>query len=130
MATVAATISANPSAKPVSMIFGLSSGSSTDELPCDHRSTTMTDEHGYDLSCRTFWRGGSSFWTAPIVLNVSSPFQMLDHEKTRQSDLRSGGSPWERDSRSLKKGALRTDLKCDVLVVGGGITGALIAHYI
>jgi glycine/D-amino acid oxidase-like deaminating enzyme len=43
-------------------------------------------------------------------------------------DLRTGRSVWEgRRAAKVRHGALSTDLACDVLVIGAGITGAMIA---
>jgi len=48
---------------------------------------------------------------------------------TRHKDLRTGVSVWEgMRRRSVQVGALRRDLRTDVLVVGAGISGALIAE--
>lgn len=54
---------------------------------------------------------------------------MLDPDTTEQDDLREGDPPW----RCLSRGApprLARDTKCDVLVVGAGITGALMAEHL
>lgn len=55
---------------------------------------------------------------------------MLNPETTRQDDLRSGGGPWLPGiGRPIGK-ALHSDIRCDVAIVGGGITGALIAEHL
>lgn len=47
---------------------------------------------------------------------------------TKARDLRTGRSVWEgRDAAKVRHARLRGDLKTDVLVVGAGITGAMIA---
>ncbi len=47
---------------------------------------------------------------------------------TKARDLRTGRSVWEgRDAAKVRHARLRSDLKTDVLVVGAGITGAMIA---
>ena len=47
---------------------------------------------------------------------------------TKARDLRTGRSVWEgRDAAKVRHARLRRDLKTDVLVVGAGITGAMIA---
>jgi glycine/D-amino acid oxidase-like deaminating enzyme len=48
---------------------------------------------------------------------------------TRKRDLRTGRSVWEgRDAAKVRHGRLRKPLTTDVLVVGAGITGAMIAE--
>ncbi|QCK85088.1 FAD-binding oxidoreductase [Phreatobacter aquaticus] len=54
---------------------------------------------------------------------------MLDPETTRQADLREGRGPW-RDNRIDLPWQPNTDERCDILVVGAGITGALVAHHL
>ncbi len=55
---------------------------------------------------------------------------MLDINDTDQSDLRSDQSPWRRLTSDLRDGPVTTDFRCDVLIVGGGITGALMAQHL
>ncbi|MFK8251766.1 NAD(P)/FAD-dependent oxidoreductase [Ancylobacter terrae] len=55
---------------------------------------------------------------------------MLDANKTEQKDLRGGESPWQSGFTRPRRRALDHSLKCDVLVVGGGITGALVAQHL
>jgi glycine/D-amino acid oxidase-like deaminating enzyme len=53
---------------------------------------------------------------------------ILDSDDTEQADLRGGCSPWfETDQHSVPLG-VRESMKCDALIVGGGITGSLIAE--
>ena len=51
---------------------------------------------------------------------------VLDSDDTQQADLRGGRSPW------FGQQAVRPDvgenIKCDALIVGGGITGSLVAE--
>lgn len=55
---------------------------------------------------------------------------MLDPDSTRQDDLRSGRGPWlAGPPRATSKG-LDRDIRCDVVIVGGGITGALAAEHL
>ncbi len=54
---------------------------------------------------------------------------MLDINTTEQSDLRSDQSPWRRLSSDLRDGPVLADFRCDVLIIGGGITGALMAQH-
>lgn len=55
---------------------------------------------------------------------------MLDINDTEQSDLRSEQSPWHGRGFDLRDGRVSADLRCDVLIVGGGITGALMAQHL
>jgi glycine/D-amino acid oxidase-like deaminating enzyme len=55
---------------------------------------------------------------------------MLDINTTEQSDLRSDQSPWSRLASDLRDGLVTGDVRCDVLIVGGGITGALMAQHL
>ena len=52
---------------------------------------------------------------------------MLDAANTTQDDLRTGRAPWSDRSRPTRQ-ALKQDRRCEVLVVGGGITGAMVAE--
>ncbi len=53
---------------------------------------------------------------------------ILDPDDTEQADLRGGRSPWFAALQHVKRLDLGEDIKCDALVVGGGITGSLIAE--
>ncbi|MGO4667568.1 NAD(P)/FAD-dependent oxidoreductase [Bosea sp. 2RAB26] len=55
---------------------------------------------------------------------------MLDPDDTRQSDLRSGSSPWRADAGHPRGETLEADLRCDVAIIGGGITGAMLAEHL
>lgn len=55
---------------------------------------------------------------------------MLDPQSTRQDDLRTGRGPWRPVLERPSGRALETDTRCDVAIVGGGITGALIAEHL
>jgi glycine/D-amino acid oxidase-like deaminating enzyme len=52
------------------------------------------------------------------------PSQLANHH-----DLRSGRSPWDGGGRPARR-SLDRDLRCDVLVVGAGITGAMVAEHL
>lgn len=54
---------------------------------------------------------------------------MLDPETTRHDDLRSGSGPWHAGARPAGR-RLEQDTRCDVAIVGGGITGALLAEHL
>jgi len=56
------------------------------------------------------------------------PITILDSDDTRQADLRGGGSPWFAASGLAGRPACSEDLSCDALIVGGGITGSLVAE--
>ncbi len=55
---------------------------------------------------------------------------MRDNLATRQDDLRSGASPWRAGIARPPGRALDADLRCDVAIVGAGITGALLAEHL
>lgn len=46
------------------------------------------------------------------------------------ADLRSAQSPWQRLAQDQRDGRVAADMACDVLIVGGGITGALLAEHL
>lgn len=52
----------------------------------------------------------------------------LDSEDTEQADLRGGHSPWFAAGRHAVRLDLVENIDCDALIVGGGITGSLIAE--
>src|SRR6185437_8418914 len=52
----------------------------------------------------------------------------LDQDETEQADLRGGRSPWFARGSSDPFPGVAENLKCDALIVGGGITGALVAE--
>lgn len=54
---------------------------------------------------------------------------MLDPETTRHADLRSGAGPWRAGAPRPPGRPLERDIRCDVAIVGGGITGAFLAEH-
>jgi glycine/D-amino acid oxidase-like deaminating enzyme len=48
--------------------------------------------------------------------------------KISHRDLRYGSSPWEKDIPHRLETALRKNLRCDALIIGGGVSGALLAE--
>src|SRR5688500_10865276 len=62
--------------------------------------------------------------------NRGFPAQMLDEHATEQLDLRGGRTPWLAGFQRLRREALTTDLRCEVLIVGAGITGSLAAEHL
>jgi len=52
----------------------------------------------------------------------------FDSETTEQTDLRGGRSPWLSQLEHVLHRPVTGDLRCDVLIVGCGITGALMAE--
>lgn len=57
-----------------------------------------------------------------IVISV------LDPDNTEQADLRGGRSPWFATGRHAVSLEVAENMKCDALVIGGGITGSLVAE--
>lgn len=55
---------------------------------------------------------------------------MPDPDETRQDDLRSGSSPWHAGPARPASRMIDADIRCDVAVIGGGITGALAAEHL
>ncbi|TAJ31202.1 FAD-dependent oxidoreductase [Bosea sp. (in: a-proteobacteria)] len=55
---------------------------------------------------------------------------MLDPQTTRHDDLRKGQGPWLPGIPRPPGGRLEADTRCDVVVVGAGITGALMAEHL
>jgi glycine/D-amino acid oxidase-like deaminating enzyme len=53
---------------------------------------------------------------------------VLDTDDTEQADLRGGVSPWFAAGRHPVRLDIDQDIKCDALIVGGGITGSLLAE--
>ncbi len=54
----------------------------------------------------------------------------FDAESTVQSDLRGGSPPWLAGYVRPRRKALDQNMRCDILVVGAGITGSLIAEHL
>lgn len=57
-----------------------------------------------------------------------SVVSILDSGDTEQADLRGGRSPWFRPIQNPPSLDVRQSVKCDALIVGGGITGSLMAE--
>jgi glycine/D-amino acid oxidase-like deaminating enzyme len=55
---------------------------------------------------------------------------MLNPDETRQDDLRTGRGPWIPRYMRPVGTALEADIACDVAIIGGGITGALLAQHL
>lgn len=55
---------------------------------------------------------------------------MLDPDDTCQDDLRGGSSPWLAGPARPASQELDADIRCDVVIVGGDITGALAAEHL
>lgn len=55
---------------------------------------------------------------------------MLDPDSTRHEDLRSGASPWLSGPPRPASIGLASNTRCDVAIIGGGITGALAAEHL
>jgi glycine/D-amino acid oxidase-like deaminating enzyme len=57
-----------------------------------------------------------------------APINTFDSEDTEQADLRGGRSPWFAGLEHVFRPPVSGDLRCDVLIVGCGITGTLMAE--
>ncbi|MHB8268094.1 NAD(P)/FAD-dependent oxidoreductase [Bradyrhizobium sp.] len=57
-----------------------------------------------------------------------APITTFESENTEQADLRGGRSPWFARAEQRSRTDITENLKCDALIVGGGITGSLIAE--
>lgn len=55
---------------------------------------------------------------------------MLKSEDTEQGDLRGGTAPWRQHFSRPPRPPLDADIKCDVVIVGAGITGSLMAEHL
>lgn len=55
---------------------------------------------------------------------------MLDQRTTEQLDLRAGRTPWQEGFARAAHPAISENLRCDVLIVGAGITGSLAAEHL
>lgn len=55
---------------------------------------------------------------------------MLDPDSVRQDDLRGGTSPWSQKRLQPIRPQVEESFRCDVLVVGAGITGSLAAEHL
>lgn len=55
---------------------------------------------------------------------------MPELEDTLQEEVRTGRGPWQPAYRRPQAEALESDIACDVAVIGGGITGALVAQHL
>jgi hypothetical protein len=63
-----------------------------------------------------------------FVTSVRYAISVLDSEDTEQAELRGGQSPWYATTKQAARLHLSDNIKCDALIVGGGITGSLIAE--
>lgn len=60
-----------------------------------------------------------------------SPFEVistLDQDDTEQADLHAGRSPWFEGATPDLFPSVTENTRCDALIVGGGITGSLVAE--
>lgn len=55
---------------------------------------------------------------------------MLDPDSTRHADLRSGTPPWLAGVTRPVGAAPESDLRCEVAIIGGGITGCMLAEHL
>jgi glycine/D-amino acid oxidase-like deaminating enzyme len=59
---------------------------------------------------------------------LRTAISVLDPAETEQADLRGGRSPWFAAHRHAISPEVAENIRCDALIVGGGITGSLIAE--
>ncbi|CAN5122075.1 FAD-dependent oxidoreductase [soil metagenome] len=55
---------------------------------------------------------------------------MFDPETVRQNDLRGGTSPWSQRLLQSGRPPVDQDFRCEILVVGAGVTGSLAAEHL
>ncbi|MEW6397214.1 MULTISPECIES: FAD-binding oxidoreductase [unclassified Afipia] len=55
---------------------------------------------------------------------------MFDPERVRQNDLRGGTSPWSQRLVRPGRSSVDQDFRCEILVVGAGVTGSLVAEHL
>jgi len=55
---------------------------------------------------------------------------MFDPERARHDDLRGGTPLWGQDLQQPARSGVEKDFRCDVLIVGAGITGSLAAEHL
>jgi glycine/D-amino acid oxidase-like deaminating enzyme len=55
---------------------------------------------------------------------------MFDEQTTEQRDLRGGRTPWLAGLQRVRRQVLSSDLRCDVLIVGAGVTGSVVAEHL
>ena len=53
---------------------------------------------------------------------------MFDPERVRHDDLRGGTPPWAQRLAQPARRAVEGDFRCEILVVGAGVTGSLAAE--
>jgi glycine/D-amino acid oxidase-like deaminating enzyme len=55
---------------------------------------------------------------------------MFDPDRVRQNDLRGGTSPWSQRLVQPVRPSVDRDFRCEILVVGAGVTGSLAAEHL
>jgi glycine/D-amino acid oxidase-like deaminating enzyme len=63
-----------------------------------------------------------------VAQDLRFVISILDSDDTEQADLRGGRSPWFATAQHPVRLEVAENIKCDALIVGGGITGSLIAE--
>jgi glycine/D-amino acid oxidase-like deaminating enzyme len=64
----------------------------------------------------------------PSVYRLRFVISVLDSENIEQADLRGGRPPWYVKTERAIRLEVGENIKCDALIVGGGVTGSLIAE--
>lgn len=55
---------------------------------------------------------------------------MFDPDNVRHDDLRGGTSPWSQKLLQPNRPSVDQDFRCEILVVGAGVTGSLVAEHL
>lgn len=55
---------------------------------------------------------------------------ILNPDNVQQTDLRGGTPPWQQDIKRTVRQRVTQDFRCEILVVGAGITGSLVAEHL
>src|SRR5690606_25593350 len=63
----------------------------------------------------------------PRSIASEAPIHDFDPDDTEQADLRGGRSPWHAGTEYIIR-PVTESCRCDVLIVGAGITGSLLAE--
>lgn len=65
-----------------------------------------------------------------VLCQIICDDMMFDAGETQQNDLRGGVAPWTQGLHRPLRQKLNESMRCDVLIVGAGITGSLMAEHL